>query len=469
MRSRFISRLNDAKRLIVIYAGWGMDWRPFANLEHDGYDIMVVWDYRDLTFNWSPYLRYDEICLLAWSMGVFAASVTMHEIEPRVTMRIAINGTLQPIDDYHGIPPAIWTGTMNALSPSTWRKFQRRMCDTKTQFEEFKENAPKRTIADLLEELVSLETHSIFHTEQITDWDLAIVSKHDAIFPAANQLRAWNKIAPTRVLEAGHLPDFKQLIERLFKDKNRLMERFNRASATYADSAVVQRDIALKLMSLFDSKHGSSEIVGNVIEIGPGIGGMLTRLWYNRTDPRGKLMLWDLIDVDFQEFAPRAAFERCDAEARIKRQPSDSARYIFSSSTIQWFNSPREFLKECSRVLVEGGYLVLSSFAYGNLSELTSITGNGLQLPPVKDWRTMIPASFEVLDMLDEYKTLTFDTPREVLEHLRDTGVNSVRYGRSDIAVVRRILRDYPRALDTGLYNLTYHPIYLVLRKIETS
>ena len=92
MRYKFISRENN-NRLILIYAGWGMDWRVFRHMRRHGYDIIIVWDYRQLTFDWSVVASYDEICLVAWSMGVFAASVTIHEILPRITKSIAVGGT----------------------------------------------------------------------------------------------------------------------------------------------------------------------------------------------------------------------------------------------------------------------------------------------------------------------------------------------------------------------------------------
>lgn len=469
MKSKFIKR-ESTQRLILIFAGWGMDWRPFATLDHPDYDIAVVWDYRELSFSWKPYFRYDEICLIAWSMGVFAASVTIHEISPRITMRIAVNGTLTPIDDRFGIPPAIWHGTLNALAPSTWRKFQRRMCDSADQYAEFSENAPKRTIEELKEELIALETHTIFHVEQITDWDLAIISCHDAIFPPAHQTTAWHGIAPIRELDCGHLPDFSALLRRLIKDKNHVGRCFDKARLSYARGAIVQHEIANDLMKKFDQKReNETAIIGNVIEVGPGVDCYLTHKWLPRTDPRARLRLWDLVDIDTSDFGPNVTFERCDAEVRIRRQPSESVGFIFSASTIQWFNSPRDFLKECERVLVPGGWLAISSFVHGNLAELTSVTGNGLQLLTLNDWRKIIPDGMEVLLMESENYTLSFDSPRAVLEHLRDTGVTGVNYGEEPVVMARRILREYPRDTQTGKYNATYRPIFIIAHKSETQ
>ena len=469
MKSKFVKR-SSSKRLIQIFAGWGMDWRPFAKITHPGYDILVIWDYRQLTFNWKPLFRYEEICLIAWSMGVFVASVTMHEISPRVTMRIAVNGTLTPIDDALGISPAVWRGTLNALSPTTWRKFQRRMCDSQAQYAEFSQNSPKRTMEDLKEELEALEIHTIFHVEQISDWDMAVISRHDAIFPTDNQLAAWQNTAPVRILEAGHLPDFQQLIQRLIIDKNRVGECFLNARSTYAENALVQREIAQRLMQEFDKVYGEDRIVGNIIEIGPGADGFLTFLWIRRIDPRAKTRLWDLVDVAPAEpLPPNIEYEVCDAEIRIKRQPSDSVGFIFSSSTVQWFNSLRDFLTECQRVLVPGGYLILSSFVHGNLQEITSITGNGLQLPTLSGWRKIVPSDMEILVCEEDMYRLSFDSPREALQHFRNTGVNGVVYGQSSVVLARKLLENYPLGLDTQKYDVTYRPVFLIARRKEVQ
>lgn len=144
MRYKFISRENN-NRLILIYAGWGMDWRVFRHMRRHGYDIIIVWDYRQLTFDWSVVASYDEICLVAWSMGVFAASVTIHEILPRITKSIAVGGTPDPISDTLGIPVEIYRGTAEGLNAGNLRKFHRRMCLDAGHYSAFREVAPDVT------------------------------------------------------------------------------------------------------------------------------------------------------------------------------------------------------------------------------------------------------------------------------------------------------------------------------------
>ena len=464
MKSKFIKR-NTSERLILIFAGWGMDWRPFAMLDHPGYDLLVIWDYRELSFNWKPFFRYDEICLIAWSTGVFAASVTIHEIEPRITLRIAVNGTLTPIDELHGIRPSLWRGLQNTLSPGTLKKYQRRICNSQKQYEFLKENSPRRTIADLKEELEAFETHTIFHVEQMNRWDMAIVGQHDAIFPFPNQLEAWKGVAPVRMFDSGHFPDLRQLLTRLIIDKDLVSRRFTDAYKSGRGDSRLSELIGSELMNYFRNSFDEENIVGNVIEVGCGARGVLTRMWYPHTDRRAKLLLWDIAEVETAGFAPSGVFERCDAETRIRRQQPESARFIFSSSAIEWFNSPKEFLKECCRVLVPGGYLVVSSFIAGSLEELVSVTGKGLQMHTLRGWQKSIPAEMEILVCETEKITLSFDEPRQVLEYLRDAGVNAVRFGQSGAALARKLLREYPVDGDSGNYRLTFCPVYIVARK----
>lgn len=464
MQKKYISRQPGCPRLLLIYAGWGMDWRPFRDLSLPGYDILVLWDYRDLTFNWKPLMAYDEVCLVAWSMGVFAASVTIHELLPRITKRIAINGTLDPIHDSKGIPAAIYHGTINALAPGTLRKFYRRMCMNAQEFEAFHANQPKRTIAELSEELRAIETHYIFHVPQVQQWDLAVVSRHDAIFPTQNQVTAWRQFAPIQFMEAAHLPDFAKILPRLFIDKDRVRSRFAASAATYTEKALAQHRIAAALFRRFRQNTSPAALEGNILEVGCG-DGTLTRLYAPLVHPLSVVRLWDLASDKAPEGAPaNAVYERCDAETAVRRLPTASQAVIFSASTIQWFNSPAAFMRQCRRVLIPGGYLVLSTFVRGNLEEITGVTGAGLSLPMADGWRRMVPPGMELIVCDVASEILTFDEPRQVLEHLRDTGVNAVDFNSNNVALTRRLLEAYPRN-DAGACTLTYRPVYLIARK----
>lgn len=467
MQLKFVSKSKNCRRLILIYAGWAMDRRPFKGLSAHGYDIAVAWDYRELTINWSDILhRYDEICLLAWSFGVFAASVTMHELLPRITKRIAVNGTLTPIDATRGINPGIFAAMLQSMSPNSLRTFYRNMFVTKEQHDAFRANAPKRPIDEAIAELEALETHTIFHATQVEEWDLAIISEHDRIFIPQAQEAAWRGNTSIRRMATGHMPDFDMLIKHLFIDKDLVADRFAKARDTYAANATPQKRIATRLHNMLTECIGDKRLLGNVIEIGVG-DGQLTDL-YAPTHDMGTVALWDIAGVPDTLTArvAKARPETCDAETRIRRQASESAAYILSTGTIHWFNSPKSFLRECARVLVPGGRLAISTFVRGNMSELASLIGNGLELPPGDAWHTMIPENLEIEVRYEEAMTLRFDSPRDILHHMSLTGINAVHHRQSSLALARRILTDYP-ADSNGQYPVTLRPIYIIARKAD--
>ena len=446
-----------------------MDWRVFRYIRRRGYDILIVWDYRQLTFDWSVVAHYDEICLVAWSMGVFAASVTIHEILPRITKSIAVCGTPDPISDTLGIPVEIYRGTAEGLNAGNLRKFHRRMCLDAEHYAAFRELAPRRDIISLRDELYALETHTIFHTPQVCRWDLAIIGRHDRIFPPANQVRAWRGKAPTIITEGAHLPDMQSIIDEHIIDKDTMATRFAAAADTYNDaSAEVQQKIAQALYKIIKSAANVDALCGDILEIGCGTGA-LTRLSANECAPASRIELWDIAHTNAAAHYDKAISRCCDAEVAIRRRQPRSAYYILSSSTIQWFNSPTSFLEQCARVLLPGGYIAFSTFVRGNLPELTETCPQlDRHLPSANEWRAMLPSSLELLVCQPSVVSITLDSTRDVLEHLRRTGVNALAHGTDAVAMARHILRHYPHRED-GTCTLTYYPLIIVARKIDPT
>ena len=136
MKQHFIIK-NNQKHLLLFFAGWGMDETPFLQIHPTNKDWLICYDYRSLEFDAIILQEYSEITLIAWSMGVWAASQIMKQY-PSVTLSqsIAINGTPYPIHETKGITPAIFEGTLQGLNEQSLQKFQRRMCGSKEKFKE---------------------------------------------------------------------------------------------------------------------------------------------------------------------------------------------------------------------------------------------------------------------------------------------------------------------------------------------
>ena len=460
MRHKFVSH-NNLPRLIVIYAGWGMDERPFESLRRPGYDILVVWDYRSFDIDWSVAAPYDEICLIAWSMGVYAASMSSHGIENKVTARIAVNGTMTPVDNLRGIPEAIFEGTAASLDERNLVKFYRRMCGDRATTDAFMAVRPQRGAPELVDELRAIWPEPVLGNPKAARWDRAIIGRRDAIFPACNQDRAWAGV-PKTFVDAPHYIALQTVIDRFIIDKQLTETRFEAGRETYNSNATVQIamiDHLRRLLRATGVERKMSADYASVAEIGCGTG--LLSGYLSSLTRRGRLSLWDITST-----APDVAAEEfisCDAEIKISRTQSERYDVIATSATVQWFNSPGRFLRECARVLRPGGVVALTTFIKGNMYELAGITGSSLPLLTLDDWLATLPSEFDILACEVHDYNLSFDDPMSVLRHLKFTGVNALSRSASPRPGVSRILSDYPMMLD-GRYYLTYKTITMILQ-----
>ncbi|MCH5220741.1 MAG: DUF452 family protein [Muribaculaceae bacterium] len=463
MKVEFITREN-ADRLIIVFAGWAMDPRPFKGLRRDGYDIALVWDYNSMHIDWSFAGAYSEICIIAWSLGVYASAISTYAIDSRVTRRVAINGTLYPVDRRRGIPENIFRGTLEGLNERNLLKFYRRMAGSRERFELFAANMPQRQVDELKTELEAFYPLPLLAHEPLKRWDMAIIGRDDAIFPAVNQWRAWQG-TPIEILDEPHLIDIRKIIDHYIVDKERMSSRFARQQDTYDDNTPVQANIVERLCNMAEAR-GIDKYAGmrgaRVLEIGCGTG-LLSRHINQWCDCETSFEMWDIAGKAPLQ-GPQRIFRQTDAETSIMRIPSSSVDIIASSSTIQWFNSPTRFFVECSRILASGGYLIASTFVKGNLYEVAQATGRSLPLLSARQWSEIIPDTFDVIDWYSYSYTLEFDSAIEVFRHLKGSGVNSLDRDSAGDSHIRNALAHYGADLD-GKYRATYRPLLFILRK----
>lgn len=170
-----------------------MDEFPFLQYTPPESDFMICYDYRTLDFDASLITPYAAIDVVAWSMGVWAASQVLQGLSLPLRKSVAINGTAFPIDERRGIPPAIFQGTLEGLNPTTLLKFQRRMCLDGTSFARFKETAPRRRVEELKEELDAIGRQYRLLPPAGFHWQQAFIGQNDRIFTPAHQQEAWQE------------------------------------------------------------------------------------------------------------------------------------------------------------------------------------------------------------------------------------------------------------------------------------
>ena len=230
MQFNWLNKQNNDK-LIIFFAGWSFDYKPFEFLDCEDFDVLVVYDYNNpLSLTLSPGERsalipfpreraqlcecnetttagegsYKQTYLIAWSMGVFVAYQLRAQL-PEFDKKIAINGTPFPVDDEFGIPQKPFLLTLRHAKTGLEGKFYQNIFNSTEEFERYMKTPVERTIDNRVEELQSLYDR-IKVTEKTYEpfYDKAFVSSNDKIIPTKNQLKFWQDKVQT--IESGHFP-----------------------------------------------------------------------------------------------------------------------------------------------------------------------------------------------------------------------------------------------------------------------
>lgn len=250
-------------------------------------------------------------------------------------------------------------------------------------------------------------------------------------------------------------------------DKKEIKCRFKRSVDTYDDNAHVQKLIVDRLKTIVNSYvSGSPE---KILEIGCGTG-LLTSALRNILSSQG-LYVNDLVE----EMCIRTAvannlqLSHCLAGDIEELPLPGSFNLIVSSSTFQWFVRPADTFCKLATALSPGALLIFSTFGTNNLNEIRATTGGGLKYASQHEMYRLLEPCFEILAFQEEYHKLEFDSPLDVLQHLKKTGVNAS--GISEVwtkGKMKQFADRYKACFyRDGKYMLTYHPIYFVCRRRE--
>lgn len=447
------TKKEGCSRLLLLMAGWGMDFRPFTNLAAHGYDIAITWDYTREDFDPSTLKGFREIVLIAWSMGVMEADRILSKTQLPLTLTAAVNGTLSPVSDTEGIPVEVFKGTLHTMSVPNLQRFNKRMCGNRELLAAFESNAPRRDIDNLIEELRILGERASVPSKALR-WDVAIIGKRDLIFPAPAQKEAW-KDTDIIEIDQPHLPDFQCLIDMLLVDKERVAHCFNDTRNSYDSDATVQDSVA-ELLSKMLLKATERRNFEKVIEIGPGGGQLTHRL--SESLSINTLQLWDIAPVSVQcKDGIDCIYITDDAEARLAETPDYSADLIVSASTMQWFNSVPAALKNIERILKPDGIAAIALYTAGTFDNLSSLTGSALRYCKPEILRNQLPENCEIKEWSTETFVRSFDSTRDLLAHIKSTGVNATR--KVNHAILRQMIKE------NSLLTLEYCCTFIILEK----
>lgn len=233
-------------------------------------------------------------------------------------------------------------------------------------------------------------------------------------------------------------------------DKALVKKRFSKSFSTYDDNAIVQKQMAKKLVSFLPKKDFNS-----VLEIGCATG-LLTKQAVLKLSFKD-FTLNDIVeDAEnyVKKIVPNSRFLLGDVE---KINFDEKYDLIISNACLQWCGDIEKTILKLSKCLNVGGTLAVSVFGKDNLKEINEIFN--LQLKTVDV--SKLPASAR---MFEEQTTLFFDSPIDVLKHLKLTGVNAVKETRLTKSKLKEFEQKYlEKFAQKNRVQLTYNPVYIII------
>ena len=246
-------------------------------------------------------------------------------------------------------------------------------------------------------------------------------------------------------------------------NKALVAQRFAKAGQSYVEHAVVQKQISAQLFKYL--KVYCPQNLASVLEIGCGSGN-LTHLFhsYFQVD---QLFLNDLYEDVDQHFSTIENIAWLIGDIEQLELPSELDAMI-SSSALQWMTDLPTLLHRIHDALKPNAYFGFSTFGSDNLTEIKQLTGQGLNYIDLQSLKRQLEQqNFEVLFIEQEVKQIYFDHPKSVLQHLKATGVTATaKSHRWTKQSLQQFYLDYQQFYGEQGFSLTYHPIYVIARRI---
>ena len=246
-------------------------------------------------------------------------------------------------------------------------------------------------------------------------------------------------------------------------NKALVAQRFAKAGQSYVEHAVVQKQISAQLFEYL--KAYCPKTFDSVLEIGCGSGN-LTHLFHTHFQFE-QLFLNDLYADVEQHFSTieNIAWLIGDIEQLHLPQSLDA---VISSSALQWMTDLPTLLHRIHDALKPNAYFGFSTFGSDNLTEIKQLTGQGLNYISLEFLKRQLEQqNFEVLFIEQEVKQIYFDHPKSVLQHLKATGVTATaKSHRWTKQSLQQFYLDYQQFYGEQGFSLTYHPIYVIARRI---
>ncbi|MCD8378173.1 MAG: malonyl-ACP O-methyltransferase BioC [Candidatus Gastranaerophilales bacterium] len=239
--------------------------------------------------------------------------------------------------------------------------------------------------------------------------------------------------------------------------KELIKKRFGRSLDTYDKSAIVQKHMSEKLAGMSDLFEFE-----NILELGCGTG-FVTKI----LDKKVKYSCYDAVDIvsgchDYiKSISKEINFINMDIENFI---PEKKYNLIISNAAFQWLNDFSGFINKLKNYIESDGLIMFTTFGERNFCQLSKLLKNNLKYYSIDGLKSIL-SGYDIKVLEEEIIELNFQSPSDVLYHIKNTGVNALSDERWTRADLRNFEAEYKKMSPEGI-KLTYNPIYIVLKII---
>ncbi len=228
-----------------------------------------------------------------------------------------------------------------------------------------------------------------------------------------------------------------------YLDKNQVKQNFDKAAESYSEYAVLQKEIASRLVERFDYITMEPQAI---LDIGAGTGFLCLEL--ANKYPQANMIALDISEKMLLQLTKNAnkslsldsnkIFQTICADAEQLPFKSQQFDLVISSLALQWCNDLNSVFEQVKRILKPGGLFMFTTFGPDTLMELR-------QSWQQVDVNQHVSAFFDMHDIGDallhdgfaepvmdaETLTLTYSSVRDLMRDLKKIGASNVSHGRA--------------------------------------
>ncbi len=256
-------------------------------------------------------------------------------------------------------------------------------------------------------------------------------------------------------------------------DKSKVRKSFDRAAKTYDAAAVLQQEVASRLLERLDYIRIQPNYV---LDLGCGTGtitaDMLKR--YSKAQIISLDLAFNMLKKTQQHgkgWFNKKPYCVC-ADAEILPLKDDSIDLLVSNLMLQWTDDLETVFNGFKRIISPKGLLMFTTFGPDTLKEIRESWAKVDKMPHTSQFTDMhdigdalLKAGFSdpVMDM--EMMTMTYDSVLDVLRDIKNMGASNAVQGREKGLMGKQRLASFKRAYEhfkqlDNLYPVTWEVVY---------